>query len=386
MHFRYYFHVALLAAAAAYPGAGAVELGDAHMRSFIGQPLSADIELTGLASDNATVQAVVSDADVYRGASIAMHPALATANITTFRRDGRRYLHISSSMPMQRDHLPIFFTLNENGQKSVRQVTLWFSPDPNPAPPPPPPLPAPVLAAAPVTAPAPLTVMPPPPPVAAAVPKVVMPRAVPALPFVPTASAVRHPVTLPRVAAAPACATRTVNADDGICAALDTKNAALNAHLAELEDKVKTLSAALQNGVPATVSVGAAATTTVAHAAVVAKPAAVARPLPPKLVPMGSTPAGSTPGAGGGRPWLVIGIVAAIILSLAAGLTMLLLRQRKKKVNLKRKVSELVAADTETAAARPSFIASVKNRLMPGRAARPVAPVETASPETVPAP
>lgn len=369
MHFRYYLSAAALLVLAAY--AGAVELGDAHVRSFIGQPLSADIELTGLAGD-APVQAAVADADVYRGASIAMHPALAVANLSTYRRDGKRYLHISSSVPMKSDHIPIFFSLTENGQKSVRQATLWLTADPNPAPPPPPPAPpAPILA--PVPAPMPVAA-----PVIAAVapasmpapaPKVVLPKIVPALPFVPLPAAVRHPVSLPRAAAAPACASRPAAAGEGdSCAALDAKNAALNAHLAELEDKVKQLSA---------LQAGAAAPAVSAAPVKIAPP----KPLPPKLVPMGSKP----PEHDTGRPLLIIGIVAAIILSLAAGLGVMLLRQ-KKKAKLKRKVTELVAGDAAVPPPalppKPSFIASVKNRLMPGKGA---APAEAEPVNTVPA-
>lgn len=337
--------------------AGAVELGDVQMRSHIGQPLSADIELLGAASDSVPVQAGVADADVYRGASISMHPALATANITTFRRDGRRYLHISSSTPMKADHLPIFFTLSENGQKSVRQVTLWLTPDPNPAPPPAPPPPvavAPaVLATAAPAAPAPVAA-PSPPAVPAALPKTVMPREVPALAFIPAAAAVRHAVTLPRATPARACSAAREDADS--CTALDVKNAALTAHLTELEDKIKQLSTALQAGAVAAMP---AATAAVPHL-----PAAAIKPVPAKLVPMGSKPV-----APAGRPWLVIGIVAAIVLTLVAALLAVLLR-RRRNAKLKSAASEPAAADAsaEIAPPKPSFIASVKNRLMPGRA------------------
>lgn len=331
-------------------GAGAVELGEVQVRSHIGQALSADIELSGLASDNATVQAAIADADVYRGASIALHPALAAANLTTFRRDGRRYLHISSSLPVKADHLAVFFTLTENGQRSVRQATLWLSPDPDPAPAPAPapaPVPAPVAVAAPVAAPVAAVVAAPPP-----APKSVAPRPPVALPLLPAPPAMHKAISLPHASAAPACAARA-SGEAEACAVLDAKNAALNVHLAELEEKVKQLSAALQ---------GAAGGVTAPAPTAPVKPKPLMKALPPKLVPMGSAPAP----VAAGRPWLVIGISAALILALAAGLGVVLLRQRKK-VNLKRKVSELVAADADTPAPRPSFIASVKNRLMPGR-------------------
>ncbi|WP_426196143.1 hypothetical protein [Massilia sp. DWR3-1-1] len=403
MHFRYCCLVAALCAALPVL-ADAVELGDAHLRSHIGQPLSADIELLGAASDSVPIQAGLADAEVYRGANIAMHPALAGANITTFRRDGRRYLHISSSMPVKGDHLPIFFSLGENGQKSVRQLTLWLTPDPNPAPPPPPPPPPVLVPPAPLPLPAVAPVVPPP-PVAVAhlqaqaphVPKVVMPKVVAALPFVPLPAAAPHRQTLQR--AAPACGPRVASADAGVCAALDAKNAALNAHLAELEDKVKHLSAALQGGAASAVAAHAASATagheapaaagheasaaaSAAHEAPapVVKPAP--KPLPPKLVPMGSAP----PEPSAGRPWLVIGIVAAIILSLVAGLGVMMLRQRKKAASKRKTDDPVTAAAADPVPPKPSLIASVKNRLMPGRAAPAAAPVEEAPvANTVPA-
>src|SRR5450830_1600513 len=335
MQFRHLINgaAALILTLAAAAPAGAVELGEVIMRSHLGQPLSADVELTGLAADNVPVQVGLADADVYRGASIAMHPALSAASITTFRRDGRRYLHIGSMVATRSDHVPIFFTLTENGQVFVRQVTLWLTPDPDPAPPPRLP-PEPVVAMAPVAAPAPVMPKPAAPIVPAAAP----------VKFIPPPASAAHAVTLPQAPRAAACV------------ALDAKNAALNAHLAELEDKVKQLSAALQTA--AAPGVQAA----VPRAAV--KPS---KPLPAKLVPMGSKPPERT----GPTPWLVLGIVAALILSLVAGLTVLLLRQRKKG-KLKRKATEPIAA----AEAKPSFIASVKNRLMPGRSA-PSAAVQT---------
>jgi len=348
MQFRHLINgaAALILTLAAAAPAGAVELGEVIMRSHLGQPLSADVELTGLAADNVPVQVGLADADVYRGASIAMHPALSAASITTFRRDGRRYLHIGSMVATRSDHVPIFFTLTENGQVFVRQVTLWLTPDPDPAPPPPLP-PEPVVAMAPVAAPAPAMPKPAPPIVPAAAP----------VKFIPPPASVAHAVTLSQAPRAAACASsKNVSVADAACVALDAKNAALNAHLAELEDKVKQLSAALQTAAAPPVQAA------VPRAAV--KPS---KPLPAKLVPMGSKPPERT----GSTPWLVLGIVAALILSLVAGLTVLLLRQRKKG-KLKRKATEPIAA----AEAKPSFIASVKNRLMPGRSA-PSAAVQT---------
>ncbi|WP_426110812.1 hypothetical protein [Massilia sp. PWRC2] len=337
----------MLAAAGGH--AAAVELGEPQVRSFMGQPLSADIELTGLSSDTATIQAGVADAEVYRAASLQMPAALANAIVTTFRREGRRYLHISAATPIRADHLPIFFTLTENGQKSVRQVTLWLSADPNPPPPPPAP-PALVIAPA----------VPMPPPAVAAVAATVPPAHV-APPLRPLqlaahADSGRRLLQLARPASA-ACPARNnaTDTDGDSCAALGASNAALTAHLSELEDKVKQLSVALQGTTLPTV--------VITPLAAVAK-AAPPKPLPPKLVPMGSKAVETT-----SKPWLVIAIVAAIILSLIAGLVVVLLRQRAKA--RRRRAAETPAA-ASAAVRMPNFIAKLKSRLMPRRAAAEV--------------
>lgn len=304
-------HVARLGGAIILSGlfccAHAVELGDTLVRSYIGKPLSADIELTGLASDSASVQAAVADPDVYRVANVTMHPALAGLNITLVRRDGKRFIHISSGKTVDADHLLIFFALTENGQRSVRQATLWFTPDPNPAPPPP------VVAAPVTTAPAPLPV-----PVKAPAP---------VAPTVVRAAPAPQPFTAAQIRTA---------------AMLDARNAALSGRIVELEEKVKTLGAALQ----------ASAAPEPKAAPEVKPPPPAAKPLPAKLAPMGepaSKPAGAT-------PWLFIGIAGLIMLALSGALAFVLRGKRKKQAGPKPEGGQ---------AAMPRFIASVRERLMP---------------------
>jgi hypothetical protein len=254
--------------------AHAVELGDAVVRSHLGQPLSADIELTGIVNDTATVQAGLADAEVYRGANIAMHPAVAALNIAIVRRDGKRFLRLTSAKLVESDYVHIFFELNENGRRAVRQATLWFTPDPNPAPP----KPAPAVA--------------PPPRVAAAVVAPIVAAAAPSLRAAPA----------PRPAA---CVPQFPAAQIGACAALDANNAALSAQIVELEEKVRRLTVAMQAGV--------------------APVRPVRKPAPEKLAPMGapvSKPAAAT-------PWLAIGIASAAVLTLVGVLLYLLQRKRK---------------------------------------------------------
>jgi pilus assembly protein FimV len=313
--------------------AQAAELGDLLVRSHLGQPLSADIELTGLAADNATVQVALSDPEVYRGANIAMHPALAAVNITLIARDGKRYVHLASPKSVESEYVHIFLDLTENGRRAVRQVTLWLSPDPNPAPPPSKAVaPAPLAAIAP-SLPAPAPAAPSKAPVLAASPVAVL----------------KAPVVRAQTAAQPAaCAPTFTAAQIGACTALDGKNAALAARIVELEGKVRALAAV--------------------HGKVEPAPAKIEKRLLPKapatkLVPMGAAPARET----GPMPWLFIAIAGAIMLALAALLAFLLRRKRQDKRHDKR---------AETTA---GFIASVKNRLMPARKEPTLEPEAAAS-------
>ncbi len=317
-------------------GAGAVELGDVKVRSHIGQPLSADIELNEMANDKAPVQATLADMDVYRGANISMHPALTGASISVIQREGKRYLRISSPRRVESDMVNVFFELTENGQRSVRQVTLWLKADPSPAPPPAP-VPPPVKAA----------------PVAEVLAAAVVPRIVKAAPPpapspLPLRAAIAAPIAAPIVApvlrAAPpvapaACVQQFSAAQISSCTALDAKNAALKTQILDLEEKVKRLTVAMQAG----------AMSPAATAPAVAKVAP--KPLPSKLTPMGAPeakPAGTT-------PWLFIGVASAVVFALI-GLLLLALTRKRKVAKVKPKVK--VGA---------GFIASVKNRLLPAK-------------------
>ena len=333
MRQRPFFRLAHLGSAILLSGlltcAHAVELGDTLVRSHRGQPLSADIELTGIVNDAATVQVGLADPDVYRGANIAIHPAVASLNITITRREGKRFLHIASPKLVESDFVHIFFELNENGRRAVRQTTLWFTPDPNPAPP----KPVPVAAAIPAAVPAPPPVaalvkapaVAPVQPRVAAAPVIIAPVVPMAAPLLRTAQPAARPV---------ACVQQFTAAQIGTCVALDAKNAALSAQIVELEEKVRRLTVAMHAG---------AAPAAALHP--------VVKPLPEKLAPMGapvSKPAGAT-------PWLFIGIASALVFALVGVLLYLLQRKRKGA-----KTKSVVTVS-------PGFIASVKNRLLPGR-------------------
>lgn len=115
--------------------ASAAELGEVAVRSFIGQPLSADIELVQLAPDEVSaLQVRLAQPDVYRGASITMNPALASVHMSVVRRDGRQFLHLTTTRNIDAEYVHLFLELSAAGRHDVRAATVWLQPDPNPAP------------------------------------------------------------------------------------------------------------------------------------------------------------------------------------------------------------------------------------------------------------
>jgi len=115
--------------------ASAAELGEVAVRSFIGQPLSADIELVQLAPDEVSaLQVRLAQPDVFRGASITMNPALASVHLSVVRRDGRQFLHLTTTRNIDAEYVHVFLELSAAGRHDVRAATVWLQPDPNPAP------------------------------------------------------------------------------------------------------------------------------------------------------------------------------------------------------------------------------------------------------------
>ena len=326
---------ALLAASATTAG-HAAELGEARVLSHLGQALVADVELTLIEDPAAKVAVRLASPDVYRGANIVMPPVLASLDMTVMRRDGRQFLHLTSMKPVERRILHLYLELADGGQRSVRLVSLWLTPDPNPAPPPAPvPLPAPRPAAALQAGEEYVDVARPVAPAARKAPVKAAPRPAPVRK--PVAAAVAAPVAA-APAEAPACAPQAPNEHLNACVALGEKNAALHQQLGTLEEKVK----ALQGAAPAPAA---------------PKGAPRIHRKPKKVEP----PQAQT-------PWLSIGGAIGAVLVTGA-LVLALLRRRKRS-----SASKIPAAGEGEP--KPHFMAAVKARLMPGKRRDVAAPAE----------
>ena len=303
--------------------AGAAELGNARVTSYIGQQLVADIELDTLDAPATPVQARLAHPNVYRGANIGMPAVLSTLTMTVMQRDGRQFLHVTSSAPVESSHLHLYVELLDGGQRNVRLATLSMAPNPNPPappppPPPPPPLPVlaaspvPVVAAAPVAAPTVPKPALPPRPRPAPLPKpVVVAKAEPAPVAKPEPKKeAPKPATIappPLIAAAAPAAYAPSNVDQStVCAALDYKNAQMREQIDALEGRVRVLQVALG-----------------------ASPSEVSKPKPPdpnKPHPARKRPA---PEPESGTPWGMIAAGIGALLALAGGVVVLLRRRKR---------------------------------------------------------
>ncbi len=281
--------------------AQAAELGEPVVRSYLGQPLVADIELTGLADAGVPVGVRLANADVYRGANIGMHPILSNLTMSVMRRDGRQFLHITSTRPVESENIHLFLDLTEGSRRNVRAVTLWLLSDPAPAPKPSPP-------PAPVAVPAPAVSVPPVGAVLRAPAPAVAAAAAPApAPERPRAARV---ITVPP--SAPACPQSAFTEEQiKSCSAMDYKNGLLSAQIVELEEKVKQLQLAIEGKVEQ------------ASPPPAAKNAA---PPPPPPKPAAKV----APKKEGGFPWLLM-IAILLVLSLVGGGVWFMLSRRKGK-------------------------------------------------------
>ena len=300
-------------------GVGAAELGEPRISSYLGQTLALELELTALASPATPVQARLARPDVYRGANIGMPAVLSTLAMRVTQRDGRQFLRVTSSAPVESSRLHLYLELADGSERDVRLVTIFITPNPNPpAPAVPLPVPAPTQAQAP--APVPVVADPPVAPVAASRPVVAAvkppkpPKPLTVVKEAPTPEPAAaapasppSPTPLPVPASAPAATCAPSSADSApVCAALDVKNALLREQIGTLEDKVRVLQVAL----------GASPSAVVQDK--VAKPA-TPRPSRKRSAP---EPDASTPWG-----WIAGAVIAVLVL---VGGVLLVLRRRKR--------------------------------------------------------
>ena len=110
--------------------ASALGLGKLSVKSALGEPLRAEIDISSInPEESATLQVRVASPEPYRAAGVDYNAVLSGANIVLQRRaDGRPYLRISSDRPVQEPFVDVILDLGWSAGRLVREYTLLFDP------------------------------------------------------------------------------------------------------------------------------------------------------------------------------------------------------------------------------------------------------------------
>ncbi|WP_320366785.1 FimV/HubP family polar landmark protein [Aquabacterium sp.] len=110
--------------------ASALGLGKLSVKSALGEPLRAEIDISSInPEESSTLQVRVASPETYRAAGVDYNSVLSGANIVLQRRaDGRPYLRISSDRPVQEPFVDVILDLGWSAGRLVREYTLLFDP------------------------------------------------------------------------------------------------------------------------------------------------------------------------------------------------------------------------------------------------------------------
>lgn len=110
--------------------AQALALGAITVRSSLGEPLRAEIEIPQISSEEAsTFQASVGSPQAFRTAGVDYNPALAGARVTLHRRaDGQAYLRVVGDRPVNEPFLGVVIEANWASGRIVRDYTMLIDP------------------------------------------------------------------------------------------------------------------------------------------------------------------------------------------------------------------------------------------------------------------
>ncbi|MGJ7914021.1 FimV/HubP family polar landmark protein [Massilia sp. LXY-6] len=109
--------------------AHAAGLGKLTVLSALGQPLRAEIELTAVSSDEAAgLVAKLASPEAFRTANIEFNPALLSLRFAVEQRNGRQFIRVSSSQPLNEPFVDMLLELSWNNGRLVREYTFLLDP------------------------------------------------------------------------------------------------------------------------------------------------------------------------------------------------------------------------------------------------------------------
>lgn len=121
---------AALCGALALPSlSGAAALGDANVRSFLGQRLDAEIEFAALSAAEADSLAVrIAPAELFAEAGVDYTAIARSVRVSVERRGGRSLVRVTSDLPVNDPFVTLLIEISTNGSRLVRQYALLIDP------------------------------------------------------------------------------------------------------------------------------------------------------------------------------------------------------------------------------------------------------------------
>jgi pilus assembly protein FimV len=109
--------------------AQAAGLGKLTVLSALGQPLRAEIELTSVGDDEGSgLTAKLASPEAFKVANIEFNPALLSLRFSVEQRNGRQYIRITSTQPLNEPFVDMLLELSWNNGKLVREYTFLLDP------------------------------------------------------------------------------------------------------------------------------------------------------------------------------------------------------------------------------------------------------------------
>ncbi|MBB4012113.1 FimV/HubP family polar landmark protein [Niveibacterium umoris] len=119
----------LAAAIAALPfGASAAGLGRLNVFSGLGQPLRAEVEVTGSAEELESLNARLASPDAFRRANIEYAPQLTSLRLSVERRGAGAVVKVSSDRAFNEPFVDLLLELNWTGGRLLREYTFLLDP------------------------------------------------------------------------------------------------------------------------------------------------------------------------------------------------------------------------------------------------------------------
>ncbi|MFB9291116.1 FimV/HubP family polar landmark protein [Pseudoduganella plicata] len=115
--------------AAILPAAYGAGLGKLTVLSALGQPLRAEIELTAVTPEEAgDLTAKLAPAEAFKAANIDFNPALMNLRFDIEQRDGRQFIRVTSSQPVNEPFVDMLLELTWAKGRLVREYTFLLDP------------------------------------------------------------------------------------------------------------------------------------------------------------------------------------------------------------------------------------------------------------------